>query len=98
MSVAAEGVNLLPWVVTLMVGVAVSILGQLAGAIWFASRVNSELREAKADISSLAGKLTRVEERIEARIEDFRKEMSVAVGGLAQRISNIEGRLNSHRT
>jgi hypothetical protein len=79
-------VNLLPWVVTLMVGVALSILGQLAGAIWFASRVNSELREAKADISSLGGK-----------VEDLRKEVTSALGNLSQRIAHLEGKLNGHR-
>jgi hypothetical protein len=94
---ANEGVHLLPWVITLMIGVALSILAQLGGAIWFASRVNAELKEAKEDISALGTKLGNVELRIEARIEDFRKEVSGALGGLSQRVAHIEGKLNGHR-
>jgi hypothetical protein len=93
----SEGVHLLPWVITLMIGVALSILAQLGGAIWFASRVNSELKEAKQDISALSKKLGEFELRIETKIEDFRREVSGAFGGISERVAHIEGKLNGRR-
>jgi hypothetical protein len=44
-----------PWIIGALVTIGLFLIGHLGGAIWFASRVSTEMRALVADLQKLTG-------------------------------------------